>query len=83
MERIWAVLLYILLVGAIWLFFKIGSFKVHGRNLVGLKWRILVCLLLPLVLVLVFLFSLLIFSVVLVIVVLVLLGFLFKRILKY
>ena len=79
MEKIWAVLLYILLVGIIWLFFKLSSLRIGRRKIISLKWRILISLLLPLVLVLIFLFSLVIFIIVLGVIVLALLGYLFRR----
>lgn len=79
MEKIWAVLLYFLLVGIIWLFFKLSRFRIRKRSIISLKWRILISLLLPLVLVIIFLFSLVVFIIILVIIVLGLLGYLFRR----
>ena len=82
MNTIWAVLLYFLLVAVIWIFFKLGNFRINKRR-ISLVWRVLISVLLPLILVIVFLFGLFIIGIILVIIILLFFWILFKRILEY
>ena len=82
MNALFAVLLYFLLVAVIWIFFKLGKFRINKRR-IGLVWRILISVLLPLILVIVFLFGLFFIGIIIVIVILLFFWILFKRLLEY
>ena len=40
MDKAIALILYLLLVVVVWLFFRIGKFKINGENVVEIKWRL-------------------------------------------
>ena len=82
MDKAIALILYLLLVVVIWLFFRIGKFKINGENVVGVKWRLLISLFLPLLIVILLFFGLLIFALIAIIVVISFIFYIFSRILK-
>ena len=72
-------LLYVFLVLAILLFFKLGSFKFRGRSVLPLSYRVGLALIIPLFVVFVFMFLSLVFVFVLVLLVV---GFIFWLIMR-
>ena len=82
MSTIWAVLLYFLLVAVIWIFFKLGDFRINKRR-ISLVWRVLISVLLPLILIIIFLLGLFFIGIILAIIILLFFWILFKRILEY
>ena len=82
MNTLFAVLVYFLLVAVIWIFFKLGNFRINKRR-ISLVWRILISVLLPLILVIIFLLGLFFIGIILAIIILLLFWILFKRLLEY
>ena len=82
MDKAIALILYLLLVVVVWLFFRIGKFKINGENVVEIKWRLLISLFLPLLIVILLFFGLLIFALIVIIVVVSFIFYLFSKILK-
>jgi len=82
MDQLLAVILYVILVAVIWLFFKIGNFRMNGRNIISFRWRLLISIFLPLIFVILLFFGLLILAVIVIIIVISFILYLFSRILK-